>query len=197
MNAPTSKAWRALLASAALAFSTGSQSQAWKPGDPLPAPKVIFGGALTPEADKFLAAVTNEFNEKQTALNSNWLSGQRRFDIDMQKALLRVQRASSTVVFDIQFAGSHEKERNTWEWAWNNPNVPSALAAASLKARAVGEKYQLRYATSGMVPVPDERLPLFLTALVSNAGGAIGAFRAPAGSLDYYFVLFNPRKAEP
>lgn len=195
MRALYSNLWRTLLAM--LTFSTAStaQSQSWKPGDPIPSASQIFGGALSPEADDFLTKSNVEFNDKQAALHSEWLEDQERFDIDMQKGLLRVQRSTSTVYFDVQFAGSHSKRGNTWEWAWNNPNVPPALSAAASKARAIGERFALRYATSGMVPVPDARIPWFLSALVAKASGAVGVFCAPAGDFDYYFVLFNPRKA--
>jgi hypothetical protein len=196
MGTLLSNIWRALLSMLALASASSAQSQAWKPGDPIPSAKEILGGSLTPESDQFLTASNAEFNHKQLALHTEWLRDQKRFDIDMQKALLRVQRSTSAVYCDVQFVGSHQKRGNTWEWAWNNPNVPQALTAASQKARAIGERYQLRYATSGMVPVPDARFPWFLSGIVAKASGAVGVFSAPAGDLDYYFVLFNPRTTE-
>jgi hypothetical protein len=191
-----SNVWRTLLAALKLTSAQSAPAQSWKPGDPVPSPGQIFGGGLSTEADAFLEASNVEFNHKQAALHAEWLNDQKRFDIDMGKGLLRVQRATSSVLFDIQLAGSHGKRDGTWEWAWNNPNVPPALSAASAKARTLGEGYGLRYATSGKVPVPDPHFPWFLSALVVKASGALGVFAAPGGDIDYYFVLFNPRRAE-
>lgn len=187
-----SSLWRTLLAALALSSAPTAQAQSWKPGDPMPSPKQIFGGTLSADAETFLTASNAEFNDKQAALHADWLKDQKRFDIDMEKGVLRVQRATSTVLFDVQFAGSHSKRGSTWEWGWNNPNVPPALSAASSKARSLGERYALRYATSGMVPVPDPRFPWFLSSLVLKASGGVGVFSAPAGDFDYYFVLFRP-----
>jgi len=189
--------WRTVLAAVTLSSTSSANAQSGKPSDSAPSSEQVFGGTLSPEADSFLTASNLEFNAKQAALHSEWLVSQKRYDIDMEKGVLRIQRATSTVEFDVQLAGSHSRRDKTWEWGWNNPNVPAALSAASAKARKLGEQYSLRYATSGLVPIASAQLPWFLSSLALKAGEGVGVFIAPSGDIDYYFVLFRPRTTEP
>src|SRR5262249_54467653 len=69
----------------------------------------------------------------------------------------------STVEGEIQAIGSYSAEKATWEWAWNNPNLPEHVKWAVLTAYEYGEKEGILYLTSGIVPTRDEAFATYLS----------------------------------
>jgi hypothetical protein len=155
----------------------------------------LFSTPLTKEADEFLTNCNLEFNAKQTAFYNRWLVDEERYDVDLEKGVFRLtRRAKPLVFFDVQVLGSHSRKDNSWEWAWNNPNVSPRLARASAQLKDVGTKYGLRYLQVGFVPVPIKEFPLYVGGIAMKVSGFIGLYRAEYGELDIYLLLNNPRE---
>ena len=165
-----------------------------KKANPAPEPD----GLLTPEADKFLAEATSEFDTKQAALDRDWhFDDYKQWGFDQLSGVFRLEFADSTEFHaDGQILGSYSATNLSWEWAWNNPYVDASIARDSKAVKELGERLGLSYTASGMVPVPGDELISYLCAIGLKATGSLGVFRGAAGPIEVIILLKNPRTAK-
>lgn len=151
---------------------------------------------LSPEADKFLADATSEFNAKQEALEHDWRFGSyQRWDYDQFSGVLRLSFADGTqLCADGQFLGTYCAGDETWEWAWNNPHIEHKLAKDSERVRTLGAELGIDYLQVGVIPVSGDAFVSYLSAIGIKATDSIGAFRGSAGPVDVVLLLKNLRK---
>lgn len=123
---------------------------------------MIFNGKLSEEADRFLTESNTEFNEKQNQLREKYLSDQVRYDIDFEKGTLVIVRPESRVTFGMKLLGSCRNRDNSWEWAWNNPNIDRKIAFPRSELAPLASKHQLHHLDAGAVVLPDEKFPWYL-----------------------------------
>jgi len=162
-----------------------------KPASDLAAP-------LSPEADKFLAEATEEFNAKQEALDRDWhFDDYKQWGFDQLSAVFRLEFADGTEFqADGQILGSYSAANRSWEWAWHNPYVNPSIARDSKAVKELGERLGLSYTAAGMIPVPAEEFVSYLCAIGLKATGSFGLFRGTAGPIDVIILLKNPRMAK-
>ena len=151
---------------------------------------------LSPEADKYLADATADFNAKQEALDRDWGFGSyQRWDYDQFSGVLRLSFADGTQFrADGQFLGSYCAADGTWEWAWNNPNAEHKLTEDSKLVRELGVQLGIDYLQVGVIPIPNDAFVSYLSAIGIKATDSIGVFRGNAGPVDVVLLLKNPRK---
>ena len=162
----------------------------------MPSEKEIFGTELTPEADAFLTACNTEFNEKQRRFAERWMADSTGYHVDFQRGAYKLQLINGeSVAFGATLAGSVDPSDRSWEWAWNNPQAtPSAVLGQPVLA-PIGRQYDLRYLTSGFVPVPSPDFPWYLCGIAMKITGALAAQVAEEGGMEYYLLLDAPAEA--
>jgi len=150
---------------------------------------------LSPEADKFLADATEEFNAKQESLDRDWhFDDYKQWGFDQLSGVFRLEFADDTEFqADGQILGSYSAVNQSWEWAWHNPYVDPSIARESKKVKELGERLGLSYTAAGMVPVPAEEFVSYLCAIGLKATGSLGVFRGAAGPIEVMILLKNPR----
>lgn len=160
-------------------------------------PKVNFDAPLSPEADKFLAEATAEFNVKQEALRRDWRFGTaKQWGYDQVSGILKLDfEDGAQFQADGQILGSYSSHGRSWEWAWNNPHVEAAMARDSKMAREMGERLGISYLVAPMIPVPGEDFASYLAAIGVKATNSIGVYRGNAGPIDVFITLKNARWA--
>ena len=160
-----------------------------------PEPKTNIDAPLSPEADKFLADATAEFNAKQEALRRDWrFDSYKRWGYDQFSEVLKLDFADGAqFCADGQIIGSYMAAKHSWEWAWNNPNVEEAMKRDSHEIKKVGERLGIFYLVSGMVPAPTEEFVSYLCAIGLKATDSIGIFRGKAGPVSVMIALKNPK----
>jgi hypothetical protein len=158
-------------------------------------PNTSIDAPLSPEADKFLADATTEFNAKQEALRRDWkFDFYKQWGYDQFSRVLKLDFADGAqFCADGQILGSHVAARCSWEWAWNNPNVEEAARQDSYLVKQVGERLGIAYLLSGMVPAPTEEFVSYLCAIGLKATNSIGVFRGKAGPVTVMITLKNPK----
>ena len=150
---------------------------------------------LSPEADKYLAEATEEFNAKQETLKRDWRFGTgKQWRYDQLGAIFRLEFDDGAEFAAAgQILGSYMPAKNSWEWAWNNPHVQEPVKRDSRLVKQLGERLSIEYLTAGMVPVPNEQFASYLSAIGVKATDSIGAYRGKAGPVDIVITLKNPR----
>lgn len=151
---------------------------------------------LTPEQDSFLGAATREYNEKSEILRREWgFSDYERWDFDQFSRVLRLQvKDGSRVEADAQAIGSYSEKGNSWEWAWNNPNIEEPLKIDVRLVRDFGKKEKIEYLVAPIVPVPHEKVPTYLSAVAIKVIGSDGVFAGAAGEITVYLSLKGLRR---
>ena len=158
--------------------------------------EIDFDAPLSPEADKFLAEATAEFNTKQKELDDEWLGSFKQWGFDQQSGLFRIEfHDGDEAHFDGQILGSYSPREGTWEWAWNNPWVEPAMARDAQRVKQLGEELGLDYLLHGMIPLPDGQFVSYLCAIGLKATGSIGVYRGACNPVDVLILLKNPRWA--
>lgn len=156
-------------------------------------PDLIFNGKLSEEADRFLTESNTEFNEKQNQLREQYLSDQVRYDIDFEKGTLVIVRPQSRVTFEMKLLGSCRNRDNSWEWAWNNPNIDRKIAFPRSELAPLASKHQLHYLDAGAVVLPDEKFPWHLGGIALKVSpSASGIYSASSAGMRYFLVLYHP-----
>jgi hypothetical protein len=153
---------------------------------------------LSSEAAKFIAEATAEFKAKQDALTRDWRFGTgKQWGFDQVSGTFKLDFADG-VQFqaDGQILGSYSVGGRSWEWAWNNPHVTAAMARDSRIAKELGERLDISYLVSPMVPVPSEEFASYLAAIGVKATNSIGVYRGKAGRIDVFITLKNARWAK-
>jgi hypothetical protein len=160
-----------------------------------PEPNIDIDAPLSPEADKYLADATAEFNTKQEALRRDWRSDSaKQWGYDQLSAILKLEfEDGAEFTADGQILGSYMAARTSWEWAWNNPNVEESVKRDSLLVKKVGERLNIAYLVTGLVPAPTELFVSYLCAIGIKATDSIGIYRGSAGPVDVLITLKNPR----
>jgi hypothetical protein len=157
--------------------------------------KMQSGTHLSPEADKYLGEATSEFNTKQEAMRRDWrFDSYKQWGYDQYSGVLKLDFADGAQFCgDGQILGSYVAAKHSWEWAWNNPNVEEAMKRDSRLVKQVGERLDISYLVSGMVPAPTEEFVSYLCAIGLKATDSIGVFRGKAGAVSVMITLKNPR----
>ena len=155
-------------------------------------------GSLSPEADKYLAEATAEFNQKQETLKRDWRFGTgKQWGFDQVSGIFKLDFADGAQFqADGQILGSYFAARHSWEWAWNNPNVTAEMARDSKLAKQVGERLGISYLVAPMVPVPSEEFASYLASIGVKATASMGIYRGKAGPVDVFITLKNARWAK-
>lgn len=148
---------------------------------------------VSEETAQFLTEVRDEFNFKQQYFHKKWLSDYDRYDIDTAAGQLILTKGQMRTVLDVQSIGSACKTDSTWQWAWDNPNVPEHATRAVSDLKAVGARYGLGYLQEGKLPMKDDLAPWFLTGFALKVSKMDAVFVAKAGEMEYYFLVANPR----
>ena len=150
---------------------------------------------LSPEADKYLGEATAEFNKKQEALRRDWrFDDYKQWGYDQFSGILKLDFADGAeFCADGQILGSYLAARQSWEWAWNNPNVEAPMTRDSQLVKQVGERLGISYLVAGMVPAPTEEFVSYLCAIGIKATDSIGVFRGAAGPVAVMLTLKNAR----
>ena len=158
---------------------------------------MMFSAALSPEADRFLAEATAQFNATQKQLDEQWqLPGYERWEYDPGTGMLELSYADGSKLFaNGQLLGTYCVADRTFEWAWNSPHFrKSPIAAASREARAVGQRLGIAYLVEGMIPVPTEVALSYVCAIGLKASGAAGVFRGTEGDVHPLLLLSDLRR---
>jgi len=156
----------------------------------------VFGTPLSREADEFLTECNVGFNDKQAALENNWLRDTDRYDVDLERGLLWFSRNGRAVVeFDVSDIGSVRPSTQTWEWAWNNTNVEQQMAVPRSVFAPTAAEYGLKYLEYGMVPVPNTDFGWYLSGIALRLAGGVGVYKADGEDIEMYLLLRNPRAA--
>ena len=150
---------------------------------------------LSPEADKYLGEATAEFNTKQEALRREWrFDTYKNWGYDQFSGILRLDFADGAQFnADGQILGSYAAGNHSWEWAWNNPHVETAMTRDSQMVKEAGKRLGISYLVTGMVPAPNEEFVSYLCAIGLKATNSIGVFRGKAGPIAVMIILKNPR----
>ena len=153
---------------------------------------------LSPEADKFLAEATAEFEIKQDALDRDWrFDAFKQWGFDQVSGTFRLEFGEGKEFqADGQILGSYSEAGSSWEWGWHNPYVDASIARDSKLVKELGERLGLPYLTAGTVPVPGDEFISYLCAIGLKATGSYGVFRGPAGPIDVMILIKNPRLFE-
>lgn len=160
---------------------------------------IDFDKPLSDEADRFLKESREEFNVKQAHLRDEWRFEEGEewaFDPDTGNFRLEFEDGS---VFQAegQILGSHDPEEETWEWAWNNPNVEKDVARDSLAVRELGERLEIDCLCAGKISLPTEEFVSYLCSLGVKATDSFGIYSGEAGALSVAVLLKNPQWASP
>ena len=158
-------------------------------------PEIDFDAPLSPEADKYLADASTEFNAKQEALRRDWRFGTAtRWAWDPPTGLFTLDFADGAqFAADGQLLGSHSPQDSSWEWAWNKPRLEATAMKDSKLVKTLGEKLGLPYLIRGMVPIPGPLWVTYLSSLGVKATDSIGVYLGNTGDLKVAITLKNPR----
>lgn len=151
---------------------------------------------LSPEADRWLDEAGDEFNRKQATLQEEWLHQFYRWEFDPttgELTLFHSDGAKSRAAGEI--LGSFSTQDKTWEWAWNNPQMPAQFSRKSLVVKDVGDRFGLEYLKSGIVPIPHdtEQMISYLCSIGVKATASCGIFRGGDDRLPVFFLVYEPR----
>ena len=150
---------------------------------------------VSPEADRWLSEAREEFNRKQAVLQTDWIRQFKRWEFNPTTGVLTLFHADGgRSLATAEVLGSFSPTDETWEWAWNNPNMPTKFSQKSIAVRQIGEQFDLEYLKQGTVPIPSngEAMSSYLCSLGLKATGAAGIFRGGDDRLPVYFLVFDP-----
>lgn len=152
----------------------------------------------SPETEQFLREACAEFNVKQNQLREEWRFGEcEQWSFDQDSGIFQLDyEDGSKLLADGQVLGSYDAGDETWEWAWNNPNVDEVVARDSQRLRELGDDLDLDYLRTGVVPAPDGPFPAFLAAVGVKATGSIGAYPGATDNLVVFILLKNLKWVE-
>ena len=110
---------------------------------------------LSPEMQAFVARACEESDAATARLHTEWQIGQAPgFDADMSAGVVRFHFPDGRLILaDFQIIGTWAG-RSSWEWAWNNPNVASAVKPDADRVREFGERSGIDYLSTGFAAAP-------------------------------------------
>lgn len=160
-------------------------------------PQTVFGNPISKEADEWLKDSHQRYNESTRLLRTTWLADVSTFAVDFKKGVLTFTTPTRKVLFDVRVIGTVRKADKSWEWSWSNPNIEEHLRLPPDRFKEIGTKYDLRYLTVGMVPVPMDLFPFMLAGVALKLHGGVGVYLVPSDEVDVYLLLSNPRYDPP
>ena len=161
-------------------------------------PRVDFDAPLSPEADKFLAGATSEWNAKQEALGRDWrIGGEGDWKYDQITGRLVLTFADGErIEADGQILGSYSANDRSWQWAWSNPHINSKVANDSRAVKAVGDRLGVFYMQLGKFSVPGPDVISYLCAIGLKASDSAGIYEGEAGGIKVMIMLKNLRRIQ-
>src|SRR5881396_3771403 len=126
-------------------------------------PDASFEEPLSPEADKFLAEACAEYEGKRDALlTGEWrLTSCEDWGFDVDTGIVTVKFADgSQWQADGQFLGSYSLDDQTFQWAWDSPDMGELSRATVFWSKR--QVSVLGYVTSSLVVVAFHCLVLSL-----------------------------------
>lgn len=153
-----------------------------------------FSQPLSPEADQFLADAMAEYQAKREALmNGEWrLSQCADWGFDPESATVSVVFADgSRWQAAAQFLGSYAIKEQSWQWAWDSPDMGEKLSYDSLLVKQLGERLNIGYLQlgGGSFPLPGPEFAEYLCAIGLKATDSLGIMEADAGAMVGFILL--------
>jgi hypothetical protein len=157
-----------------------------------------FRQPLSPEADAFLAEAMTEYQAKREALlNGEWrLSQCADWGFDPESATVTVMFADgSKWQAAAQFLGSYTVKEQTWQWAWDSPDMGEQLSRDSRLVKELGERFGIGYLQlgGGSFPLPGAEFAEYLCAIGVKATDSAGIMEADAGPMVGFILLKDLR----
>jgi len=157
-----------------------------------------FSEPLSAEADTFLAEAWAEYHGKRDALlTGEWrLSSCEDWGFDFETGAVTVKFADgSEWQADGQFLGSYSLDDQTFQWAWDSPDMGEHLTRDSQLVKELGEQYGIRYLQlgGGRFALPGPEFVDYLCAIGLKATDSIGVIEAPAEKMAGFILLKNIR----
>lgn len=148
---------------------------------------------LSPEADKFLAEATAEFNAKQETLNRVWrFDSFSQFEFDDATGLLKLTfEDGAELQADGQLLGTYLPSGHSFEWAWNSPHFGDSITRGSKLVKERGQQLGIAYLTTGMIPIIGEEFLSYLVAIGVKVTDSDGVLRADGGGVDILIAVKN------
>ena len=163
-----------------------------------PKPDESFNEPLSPEADKFLADALAEYQAKREAL----LTGEWRLRSCADWGF-DPESGTVTVVFpdrsqwqaSAQFLGSYAVKEQSWQWAWDSPDMGEQLSRDSRLVKDLGERLGIRYLQlgGGSFGLPGPEFSEYLCAIGVKATDSVGIMEADAGPMVGFIMLKDLR----
>jgi hypothetical protein len=153
---------------------------------------------LSAEADALLAAAGAEYAAKQEALErGEWRLASCTdwgFDVDTAIVTVRFEDGSQWQA-DGQFLGSFNPDEQSFQWAWDSPDMSEHLTRDSRVVKELGERHAIRYLTmgGGCFPIPGTEFVDYLCSIGLKATDSIGVMEAGADGMVGFIMLKNPR----
>lgn len=153
---------------------------------------------LSPEADALLAAACAEYPAKQQELEEGkWRLASCTdwgFDVDTGTVTVRFEDGAEWQA-DGQFLGSFNPDDQSFQWAWDSPDMSDHLTRDSRMVKEMGERYGIGYLTmgGGCFPIPGTEFVDYLCSIGLKATGSIGVMEAGAEGMVGFIMLKNPR----
>lgn len=153
---------------------------------------------LSPEADRFLAEAWSEYGPKRDALlEGEWqLASCAESGFDDVTGVVTVRFADgSEWQADGQLLGSFNPDDQTFQWAWDSPDLSEHLTRDSRIVKEIGERFDLRYLVMGggcfAIPGPDT--VDYFCSIGLKATESMGVMEAGSGGPVWFIMLKNPR----
>lgn len=161
-------------------------------------PDESFSEPLSPEADKFLADALAEYQAKREALlGGEWrLSQCANWGFDPESATVTVVFADgSQWQASAQFLGSYAVKEQSWQWAWDSPDMGEQLSRDSRLVKELGERLGVGYLQlgGGSFPLPSSEFAEYLCAIGAKATDSVGIMEADAGPMVGFILLKDLR----
>ena len=157
-------------------------------------PDASFNEPLSPEADQFLAEAMAEYRAKQEALtNGEWrlsLCANWRFDPETGTVTVLFPAGSEWQAAG-QFLGSYAIKDQSWQWAWDSPDMGEHLSRDSRLVKQLGERFGIGYLQlgGGSFPLPGPEFAEYFCALGLKATDSVGVMEADAGPMVGFLLL--------
>lgn len=90
-----------------------------------------------------------------------------------------------------QIIGSHSTEDDSWEWAWNNPNVEKKVAKLSAAMKKHGQARSLEPFTKGRLSMSATGA-WALAACTARHTKSSGVYRGSSGQISYFIAFEEP-----
>ncbi len=94
-----------------------------------------------------------------------------------------------------QFLGTYAIEEQTWQWAWDSPDMGEVLSRDSQKVRELGKRFGIGYLQlgGGSFPLPGKQFAQYLCAIGLKATDSVGIMEAGSGSVVGFVLLKDLR----